>query len=101
MEREKAALSFSLRPSHKQQPGFEYSISFLEFKEQDEDEKAKGLKTHLVFWQLRIFVPSACGLTAVNPIASPAAIAAFCFSFVFLPLSKNVVNFASSLPFTP
>lgn len=99
MEREKAALSFSLRPSHKQQPGFEYSISFLEFEE--EDEKAKGLKTHLVFWQLRIFVPSACGLTAVNPIASPAAIAAFCFSFVFLPLSQNVVNFASSLHFAP
>lgn len=43
-ESKKAAWSFSLRPSHKQHPGFEYRTNFLVFSEEEKEEKASGTK---------------------------------------------------------
>lgn len=54
----KAAWSFSLRPSHKQHPGLEYSTSFLEEEAEEEldlaenEEEAKMFKTRLALGAL-------------------------------------------------
>lgn len=43
-----AACSFSLRPSHKQHPGFEYRISFRDGAAEDEENEAEGIKIRRV-----------------------------------------------------
>lgn len=81
---EKAALSFSLRPSHKQQPGFEYNINFLEEEEEYEttgDHLRRRLKETSVFLEA---VAAAC---PSNPALAAAATATTIS--LSIPLLKN------------